>query len=257
MSKFIDKLEQSSQRAVQPMGFKMVPTIPRPRLMLVARLGQSKIDALVELIAGADAGLLSITGITGSARLKEAMKSVPEVPFGGWLEAPRRGLVKELDRAGADFMIFPAEKMPLSQLNIEKIGLIMAIAPQEEGWLIPAISDLPLDAVLIDSQSKASLTWHQLMMVKRIADLTSKPTLVPISGDTGQEELQLLWEAGVDGVIADVNLEKHDEFKELRRIIDSLKPPSKERRRKARALVPPISAESSPVTGDEEEEDPL
>lgn len=255
MSKFIDKLRQSSQLAARPMGFKASQTISRPRLVLVAGLGQSKIDASDELVAGADAGLLPVTGPSGITRLKEVVKSASGITWGGWLEAPGRGEVKKLAGAGADFVIFPAEKMPLSLPDTEEMGRILAIAPQGEGWLIPAINDLPLDAVFIDSQSKGGLTWHQLMTIKRIADLLVKPVLVPVNADISQKELQLLWEAGVDGVVADATPDKHGELKELRRIIDSLTPPSKGRRWKARALVPAIPTELSPVTGEEEEEE--
>ncbi len=241
--------------AVRPMGFKAAHTISKSRLLLVARLGQSKIDALDELVAGADAGLLPVTGTYGATRLKEAVKSMSPIPFGAWLEATGRREVKQLDRAGADFMIFAAEKMPLSLPDTEEMGRILAIEPLDKEWLIPAINDLPLDAVFIESQSKSGLTWHQLMIIKRIAGLLTKPVLVPVNAVISQKELQLLWEAGVAGVVADVTPEKRGELKKLRQIIDSLTPPSKVRRGKARALVPAVLAELSPVTGEEEEEE--
>jgi hypothetical protein len=67
-------------------------------------------------------------------------------------------------------------------------------------------------------------------------------------------ELQAIWEVGVDGVVVDIVVgQPVGKLKELRRIIDSLALPSKRRRAQTAALLPHLRGETGIVTEEEDE----
>jgi hypothetical protein len=78
--------------------------------------------------------------------------------------------------------------------------------------------------------------------------------LASIPSNVTANELQALWEAGVDGVVIEVgDRQPTDRLKELRQVIDKLAFPSQRKRGKTEALLPHISGESSIITEEEEE----
>jgi len=84
----------------------------------------------------------------------------------------------------------------------------------------------------------------------------TKPLLVSVPSNVTVNELQPLWEAGVDGVVVEVGVGQPVEgLKGLRRTIDNLAFPSQRKRGKAEALLPYVSPEASMVTEEEEEEE--
>jgi hypothetical protein len=79
--------------------------------------------------------------------------------------------------------------------------------------------------------------------------------LVSISSNVTANELQALWETGVDGVIVEVEARQPaGRVSKLRQAIDKLTFPSQRKRGKAEALLPRIGGEPSTVTIEEEEE---
>jgi hypothetical protein len=70
------------------------------------------------------------------------------------------------------------------------------------------------------------------------------------------DELQALWEAGIEGVVVEVSAgQPQDRLKELRQVIDELAFPSTRQREKAEALVPRIGKEPGGTIVEEEEEE--
>ena len=258
MSCFIDKLKQASQAMPPPMGFMAAQTVSKPRMLLVASLPQASVDNLADLVAGADAGLLPLAKLgSGIKTLEETVQAVPDIPWGAWLDSINQQDIKQVEKAGGDFLLFPAAKMSLAILEAEKVGKILAVEASLDEGLLRAINELPADAVFVTSRQKGGyyLTWHHLMIFKRLADLLTKPLLVPVPSNVATNELQVLWEAGVDGVVVEAAPEKPaGGFKKLRQMIDSLTLPSKRKRMKARALLPQVREEASPIIEEEEGE---
>lgn len=258
MSRFIEKLKQVSQAEPQPMGFKKEKAASKPRLLLVARLNQADIGNLAGLVEGADAGLLEIEkSDSGIKAVGEISKTVPDIPWGALFTGAGRGGIKQAAEAGYDFLVFPPE-MPLDTLADEKVGKILAVEASLERELLRVLDELPLDAILIAGEPAPglALTCYNLMLFKRFADLSGKPLLVGVPPDITGDELQLLWEVGVDGLVVEASSgQPAGGLKKLRQVIDSLTPPSKRRRLKARAIVPPLRGETAPVIDEEEEEE--
>jgi hypothetical protein len=239
MSKFIDKLNSIASGGLAPMGFRAVGAKAKSRMGLVAHVAAS---AKAE---GADAILLSVPK-TGAKPPKALAKS--DIPWGGWLKEVSREGVKRLGEGGADFIVFPAASVSSAVLEDEKLGKIVEVEAALDAGLLKAIDDLPVDAVLIAGE-KPSLTWRDLMLFRRCANILTKPLLVTVSPDITASELQALCEAGVAGVVAGGKIDK------LRPMIDKLPSPKAGKRRKAEPLLPRMGGVGTVSEEEEEEED--
>lgn len=238
MSRFIDKLKQLSQAESQPMGFRREKSFSKSRLMLVAN---AKAGVAAGVLEGVDAVLLE-----GAVEKPSEKTDIPVgIRLGGKVGKPE----------GIDFVVFKPE-MPVTMVEDEKIGKVMAVEATLEMGLLRSLDSLPLDALFIigdGTQAPQVITWQYLMLCRRLAALSSKPLLAAVSPQISKNELQLLWEAGVDGVVA--VSQTVGSLKKLRSLIDGLTSPSKSRRAKMRALVPKIGEESTPIADDEELEE--
>jgi hypothetical protein len=254
MSRFTDILQQVSQAVAPPMGFKAVRAVAKPRLLLVASLPQPGFEAE---LAGADAGILPISGASTKAGIKEKAPASSDIPWGGWLNSISRGGTKRLEEAGYDFVLFPADKMSLAILEADNVGRVLAVEPMLDAGLLRTINELPVDAVFVISQQQGNpVTLHQLMLFIRLAALLAKPLLVPVPPAVASGDLQALWEAGVAGLVVELTSdEPAGRLKKLRQQIENLAPPQKQKPTKARALLPGITAETGPAPEEEEDEE--
>ena len=255
MSRFIDKLNQVSRVVPQSMGFrKAQPVSEKPKILLIASLAGA--GGLANYVAGADAGLLRIPKLSSGAKtLREMSQAAPDIPWGGWLRNIGQGGIKQMAKAGCDFVVFPAANTPLALLQNDEIGKILEVESSLSEGLLRAVNELSIDAVLIAAEQEGEyfLTWHHLMLFQRFADLLTKPLLASIPSNVTANELQALWEAGVDGVVIEVGAgQPVERLKELRQTIDKLVFPSQRKRGKAEALLPHIGREASIVTEEEE-----
>jgi hypothetical protein len=253
VSEFIDRLKQTSGVVTQPMGFgRGKKTSPEPKILLVASLVKAATGNPAELAAGADAGLLSISGAAGDAKaLRQCAAAVPAIPWGGWLKSSPRRKGQPGKDSGGDFIVFPA-KTPLGALEDTKAGKILELEATLDGGLLRAVSELPVDGVLVSTKGEdgLSLTWQNLMLFQRISQLLTKPLLATVPPGVTAAELSRLWQAGVDGVVLEVAGEG---LGKLRAAVDKLIFPSRTRRGGVGVLLPKISGESVPEEDEEEE----
>ena len=120
--------------------------------------------------------------------------------------------------------------------------------------MLRALEDLPLDALFVtgeETQAQA-VTWRYLMLCRRLSGMSGKPILAAVPQDPSQEELQMLWDVGVSGVV--VTAKTAGGMKKIRSMIDVLALPAKHRRLKANAIVPSLG-EVAPTTDEDEEEE--
>lgn len=255
MSRLIDKLNQVSQTSPQPIGFRTQPVSAKPKMLLIACLTQANIDRLADYVAGADGGLLPIHQSSEVKVLKKISEAVANIPWGVWLKDGGRAEMDEIVKVGCDFVVFAADSTSLAMPPSEPVGRIIEVyAPALSDGLLRAIDDLPVDAVLIaeEPEEKHFLTWHDLILFQHFANLLTKPLLVSIPSNVTANELQALWAAGVDGVIAEVGVDQPvGTISQLRQAIDKLTLPPQRKPRKAEALLPPIGQERGTVTEEE------
>ncbi len=251
MSEFIRKLSRASRSGPQAMGFKAgQPVSPRAKMLLIASLAQANVDSVADYVAGADAGLLRISKLTsGMEALGKISQAVPDIPWGGWLRGISRRGMKQMKKVGCDFVVFSANTS-LAILQNGEVGKILEVEASLDEGLLRTIDGLPVDAVLIAGEQKEDyfLTWQHLMLFRRFANSLTKPLLASVPSRVLANELQMLWEAGVDGVIVEAGVEG---LKELRQAVDRLTFPSQRRRRKAEALLPYISPGPGVATEEE------
>ena len=259
MSRLIDKLERVLKAVPQPMGFRAAQSAsPKPQVLLIASLTPTdNVDTLADYVAGADAVMLRITKSSpGAKALQKIARSLPDIPWGGWLGDIDKKRVGTMANAGCDFVVFPAVSAVSAIPQNDKVGKVLQVDSSLTDGLIRALNELPVDAVLTTAEQEDSLTWHHLMLFQRFTNLLTKPLLVSIPSNVTANELKALWEAGVDGVVVEASLgQPVNRLKELRQVISDLAflPPRK--RRKAEALLPHISGETSTEVDAEEEEE--
>ena len=240
------------------MGFGAAQTVsPRPKMLLVASLAQAGVSGVADYVAGADAGLLSIPkSSSGAETFQKISQVVSDIPWGGWLRDLGRERIKQLVKVGCDFVIFPAANTSLAILQDDEVGRILQVEVSLSEGLLRTVDDLSVDAVLIagEQEGEYSLTWHHLMSFQRFANLLTKPLLACVPSNVTANELQVLWEAGVDGVVIEVGVGKPaGRLNELRQAIDKLTFPLPRKRGKAEVLLPHIGGEGGIETEEEEE----
>ena len=259
MSRLIDEFSRATQTAAQPMGFRTArPATPAARILLIASLEIGTTDNPADCTDGANAVLLRPAKSRPTAKTIPAIvESLPDIPWGIYLDDNNDKKAAALVEAGCDFVIIPAAGRIATTPQEEKVGRILQVESSMDDGLLRAANDLPVDAVLVADTFEGSgpLVWHQLMIFQHLARLISKPLIVPIPLDVNGEELKALWEAGVDGVVVEVDTTGTGGLKELRQAIDKL-PPRSAIKHKMEALLPRISEErGAAVPPDEEEEE--
>jgi hypothetical protein len=243
MSEFINELKLVSQVGSPPMGFKAAPAAAKPRMLLVATLAEASVENLADYVSGADAGIVPIPKVSSGAKtVHKISRAMSSIPWGGWLKDTSGEGVKPLAEAGCDFVAFPPET-PLAMLQDSEVGKILEVGASLNEGLIKTIDELPVDAVLISSEQEKDnlLTWRQLMLSRRCAELVTKPLLALVPTSVGASELEALWAAGVVGVV--VETPPQGRIKELRQIIDKLTFPLPSKRKKVEPLLPRIAEE--------------
>ena len=259
MSRLIDEFHKATRTTAQPMGFRAArPTAAAARMPLVASLEIGANENPADCTGGASAVLLRPGKTRPTAKTIQTMvKNLPDIPWGVYLDDNGDKKAVSPEGEGCDFVVFSASGRISVTPQEEKIGRILQVESSMDDGLLRAINDLPMDAVLIADtfEGGGTLVWHQLMIFQHLARLILKPLIVPVPANISGEELNALWEAGVDGLVVEVDASSTGGLKELRQAIDKLPPRSQLKRDRMEALLPRTGGESSAVPPPDEEEE--
>jgi len=247
MSKFIEKLQQVLTPPVQSMGFMTAKAeTARPKIQLVVNITGAKAKSQIKDGPDADALLISSPAAGNNEKIT------------GMLAA--KGDAEEVEKAataGIDFVILPDSGAVLA--SDQKLGKILKIEESVSDIMLRTVSDLPVDAVLLDEAKENALilTWKRLMLIRRFAVLAGKPLLVEVLPAVTETELQQIWDAGVSGIIVKTDAEQADAVAgDLRKIIEKLSFPSKRKNEKGMAIVPAVTvAAEAPKEDDDDDGD--
>jgi hypothetical protein len=255
MSRFIEKLKQASLSEPPPLGFRTVQKSTKPRLLIIASADKPDASFLADITDSADAFLFNAQKAIELKAVEKAAKSFKNFPCGCRVSG---NLNIDFEKTTLDFVIFGNGFPAPALLKSEKTGRIIAAEDTLTGEMIRILDAMPQDAVFLDdkSEEKLSLTWQKLSVYKRFSVLSTKPLLISVPANLSADELQAIWDMGVSALIVKVtDSESTESFKELRKTVEMLVPPSKRKRDKSRALIPHIQSEAPVVIDDDGEED--
>jgi hypothetical protein len=261
MSQIIDKLNKVGKAAPQAMGFRAGGSkSPETKILLFAGLEYSgDPDLIAKYTSGADAVIIRMNKAELTSKsLKRISDSLPEIPWGIWLESAGTKKADSLAGCGCDFVVFPAETRVTAVPQGETLGKILQIETALGDFLLRSINDLPADAVYAPaSYEGGAIEWRHLMLFQRVSNLLNKPLLVPVPAAITADELKTVWDTGVEGVVLEAGPEQADKLKELRKAIDEPTFKVSKKKSKADAVLPRMgSGESARAPEpDEEEED--
>jgi hypothetical protein len=260
MSRLIDKFHEASKVVAPPMGFRTAqPAAATPKILLIASLEAGELEKSADYLDVTDAVLVRFidTALTVKAVQKIA-PVLPDIPWGLYLADDDTKKVAATE-AGADFVLFPIDSQVTDTPKDDKTGKILQVESSMDDGLLRAVNDLPVDAVLAADAfegEEPSLVWHQLMIFQHLANLISKPLIVPAPASISEKELKALWDAGVDGITVEVDKAGEAGLKELRQVIDKLPPRARRKRGKISVVLPrPTPETPTPPPPDEEEEE--
>jgi hypothetical protein len=259
MSRLIEELKRRGRAVPQPMGFKTSrPAATEPRILLIAGVTPGgDANGLADGAEGADAVLFHLAKAQMTAKtLQKMAKSLPDLPWGVWVEDTSAEKIGTLAEAGGDFVVFPPAVPVASIPQDGKMGTILQVEPSLGDGLLRAVNDLPVDGVLATGvEAGEPLAWRHLMLWQRLSNLLSKPFLVKASLAITADELKTLWDTGVDGVVIDAGTAPAGGLKELRQAIGRITFRSSRKRGRAEALLPRLSTAPEAEPGPDEEED--
>jgi hypothetical protein len=259
MSRLIEEFQKASREATPAMGFRTSRSAAlTPKILLIASLDTKALEKQAGGLESTHAALVRFTG--AALTIKKAQQiasSVPDIPWGFYLEDADSKKVATLVKAGGDFMVFSAASPVATAPGDDKTGKILQVESSMDDGLLRAVNDMPVDAVLIDDtyEENGSLVWHQLMIYQHVANFITKPVIVPVPASITEVELKALWEAGIDGITVETAKAGAEGIKTLRQAVDSLPPRSARKRGKAEALLPHVPGETREAPPDEEEDE--
>jgi len=254
MSRLIDKFHRAQKTAAPPMGFRTArPATEAPKILLIASLDAGTPGNPATYLEGADAVLIRLEKTPANAKaFQKITSSLPDIPWGKY------GVdVKKAAEDDADFVVLAADSQITETPGSDKTGKILQVESSMDDGLLRAVNDLPVDAVLADDlyQGKESLVWHEMMVIQHLANMFSKPLIIPVPVGITEKELKILWDAGVDGIMVEADAARAEGFKDLRRAIDKLPARSGRKHGKVNMVLPRATAETPAAAPPDEEEE--
>ena len=144
---------------------------------------------------------------------------------------------------------------PAEVLAMDEPGRLITIPSDFPEELGHSLEELPVDAVILAGLEEASpLSVRDLMQVRSMRDLISKPLLLLRCHVLTQGELVVLQDVGVQGIVLDMGTIKVEDAAQIRKDIEEL-PPRRIRRDQANALLPRLSQWTASPEVEEQEED--
>jgi len=252
-SKFAEKLQRIYRGSAPAMGFRKSAETGSAPLLLVASLtktGLTEANALAN--AGIDAGVVGVKGLSAKS-LGQLIEAMGDVPIGLSVESTEKDVIAKSIGLGCDFVLFGL-KTPFEAVSKEGLGKVLKLEASLEPGLVRAINGLPLslDAVLV-AGDEATITIERLLIYQRFAELLDKPLLAALTSIITADELNGLFEAGVNGLVLPEGLSA-EAVADLKKAVGGLSRTAK-RKTRAAALLPRLGGEIETGVEEEEEED--
>jgi len=251
MSKFVEKLKRVYSGPTHSIGFRKSAEAESPPLLLIANLAGTSPAEAKAMAAEIDTAIVG-SGDVNAKSFGQLAKVLGDVPLGLLIESTDKGEIAEFIQFGSDFVVFNL-KVPFEAVNKENVGKILKIESSLDQGLVGCINGLPLvvDGVMVAAEEPL-ITIEVLLASQRVAGILDKPLLMTLGTLPTKDELQALYEAGVNGLVLPPKLTV-DMFSDLRKLVAELSTTVKRRARRA-ALLPRVGGEPEAEASEEEEE---
>ena len=249
MSKLVDKLQHLSKPSPQ-MGFHSGDAgAAPPSMLLIAGLrGRDAAEARALAESNIDAGLLLEPA--DAAQIKQIAGAMGSLPLGVFLRGESGPGAAEIADSGGDFIVFDT-RTPIKTLEAEGLGKLLAVEPSLESSLIGGISELEVDGVLIVNKQPV-ITIEHLLFCRRVIASAAKPLLMAVASPLTKEDINSLWEAGVEGIVTPPG-QLPRQLSPLREMIAALPRHRRRRRGESGVALPHYGVPAEPEEEEEEE----
>lgn len=261
MSRLIDMLERSGERAAAPLGFGSASArqAAAPQVLLIARVLSEKLKedpALAE--ADADAFLVGARS-TDDSTLDMIGQTLEKRVWGVRLPEFTAAQAKALKDKGCDFIVFESMDTEAAVLNEESLGVIVTASHDVGDEVARAMRGLPLDGVLYSPSLRSfPLTVQALVDIRKVLGLLGGPFVVEAPNGIASGDIEALRNLGIAGLVSDLDaagdLEK---LAKLRTDIAKLprRRPKRERQTVVLPQTPSPAAQPEPAPDEEDDDD--
>jgi len=255
MSKLTDRIRRVLRVDSPPIGFGSAVRVSNPTLLLVGLLRSLDPEAAKEAVTGgSDTCLFSVPDVKDQD-VKRALGTLGEVSCGLHLRRVDGEAAAHLVELGVDYVAFEPDGALATALLESDLGHVLSLEGDLPDVYLRTLEALPLDAILLP-QWKGPLTVRQQMELYRISGLARKPLILPVWPQITSAELQMLREAAVVAVAAEVEGKTaSDTLASLRKLIDELPPRRRRREEHGEAILPRVAEIMAAASGEGEEEE--
>lgn len=205
MSKLIDMLEKAGQQLPGPMGFGPATgkSAERNQIVLLARV-LSDVLAKDRSLTKAEADAFLVGGNLDEA--DEFDNALGDRTWGFRNTGLTAADASKLAESGCDFVVFESFESEAAVLNIEDLGLVATVDADMDEEAVHSLGALPISAALRSpSLRELPLTVQTAADIQKLARLVGKPTLVEAPEGIGRQDIEVLRNIGVAGLIIDLD----------------------------------------------------
>ena len=240
------------------MGFGAVRTEKTPGLALVGHISQNHaagLGIIAEL--GLDAALLA--GIAGPGDLKKLEKSLPALPWGVHLPSLSEEDAQAYREQGCDLLAFSLAETSAAAVASDEVAMVLYTDAGLEDRDLRGIASLPLDVFVLRVPGLGD-SWNleDLASVAMVSRRVDKFVLVEVSKAPKAKDLEVLRDAGVDGLVVDVEAVGAEGLAELKKASLDMPRQRSNRRGGVTPIIPssvfPSGADPEPDEEDDDDE---
>jgi hypothetical protein len=196
-----------------PLDAKSAP----PTMLLIAGIRGKDVNEAEAIASSIDAGL--IFEPIEDDKLRQIATAMGDIPIGVFLGGESNLKVAEIDASAGDFIVFD-RKMPVEMLQTKRVGKFLAVELSLGYDLIRTIDELNIDGVLLVNR-EPTITIEHLLFCRRFGAVITKPLLMGVASSVTKSEIDGLWEAGIDGIVASPE-QPPEQLSKLREMIADL-----------------------------------
>ena len=240
MSKLIEQLEKVGTITPAPIGFGTNQNpVKVPSLILVALSDTKTTDR--NMAPYFNSTVIRIKKDTKTA-IKSAKSSANTSTWGIWSDDINYKSLEILKNEGGDFLIISNFNTNAEVLSEDSLGKIIVIPMDIPEELCHSLEELPVDALIIsDLEEVVDLTISNAMQIRSLRDLISKPILLLRQSPLKKQDLKIIRDIGLQGLVLDLNKISPEDLKAMQKDIDDM-PVVKNKKDQRNAIVPRLKS---------------